>query len=198
MLNMITKSKIKSRGELPADYRATLKASSLDALIAKLKARRRAVHEEICSREAQGEKAKQSQQVDVEIGALALLNNDSPDHFTPAKSLADLFRERLIIDRALELAEAQRTVEVTKRLVAELSRRRGEYDASILAACQAIIDLRRALKGRDDFLESVCGAGRQSGLPCAFPMPSVNGGELHKFISEAVRAGIIAQKEIEK
>jgi hypothetical protein len=190
MLKMITKPN-KSRGDL--------KASSLDPLIAKLKARRKAAHDKILSLEADGVKIGKPGGVDIEIRALALLSDDRPDEFQPATSLVDLYQERAVLDRALELVGARKTDEVSKNFAAEVLRRRGEYDGLIVDVVMTIVALRRAIKARDEFLEPLrAGIGRGT-LPCAQPMPQATmvGGDLYKFLSDAVRAGIVTPKEIE-
>lgn len=197
MLNMI-KPKTKPRTELPADYRSALKTSSVDHLIANLKTMRKSVHEQILSLEAEGMKATEGLRGDIEIRALALLGDGGLD-LKPTKPVENLYEKRQVIDRALQLADARRTDEVSRRFAAEILRRRGEYDALITEIALAILALRRAIKSRDEFLEPLRGAIGSGTLPCSKPLPQVTvvGNDIPKFLAEAVRAGILTPKELE-
>lgn len=159
---------------------------------------------EILAREKLGETTGETGPVTVDIDAeaFALLAGEAAAKVRqpPTASLDALFRERVVIRRAIELGEQIWLEQHGERVRAEVAERMDEYRQRVRNRALAVIELRRQNRELAEFCDELRGPGGLPNLPCmgftllgAVP---VVGDEVYRFLDSVTRSGIMTKLEI--
>ena len=115
-------------------------------------------------------------------------------------SLNDLYSEREIIDKALELASAKQTEEIVGKVAEEIRERDAEWRELVWQTATTAAKLQKLAAQREAFLASlVSPAGRPQMATSQIDFGGLfNAGKpLRLIVEQALKAGIVTPKEVQ-